>query len=503
MARIAVGGFQHEANTFSQRTADLNDFLNGGNWPGMLQGEEIIAVTAAMNLPVTGAIRSLQRLGHEVVPLIWAAATPPGRVEHSAYNYIVACLFDALMRAGRVDGVYLDLHGAMATTLCDDGEGALLRMLKQIVGDALPVVASLDLHANVSPTMFALTDGLVGYRTYPHVDMEETGERAAILLDTMLRRGKRCAKSLCRLPFLVPLTGQSTFSEPSLRLYQCLEKIERDSGVDSLSWAGGFALADVADCGQAILAYAQTQQAADRAVDLMAEKVSAAENLFENSIWEEREAVTSAMAIANAAQGPVILADIQDNPGGGGSSDTTGLLRCLIGANAQNAVVAMIHDAPAALAACAAGAGRKIEVSLGGKGPGPGGSPGRPYHGCFSVERIGDGHCIGTGSLWKGKPIDLGVTALLRIGGVRVIVTSNKMQAADQAVLRHVGIEPRSVSILVLKSSVHFRADFQAIAGRILLVASPGLVSVRLGELSYRNLQPHTRFAGTAISGFA
>ncbi len=499
MARIAVGGFQHETNTFSEQLASLDDFLTGGGWPGMLQGEAVIDVTAAMNLPIAGAVRELQRLGHEIVPLVWAAATPSGRVRHEAYIHIVASMLDALLQAGPLDGLYLDLHGAMATTLSDDGEGAFLRTLREVVTDKLPVVASLDLHANVSQTMFALTDALVGYRTYPHIDMDITGERAARLLDGMLRRGEKYAKSMARLDFLVPMTGQSTFNEPSARLYRSLAQIEQDGGIDSLTWTGGFALADVPDCGQTVLAYGWDLPAADSAVALLTAEISAAESLFEDLVWDEQEAVTWAITHAQALRGPVILADTQDNPGGGGTSDTTGLLRRLVEADARNAVVAMIRDPTAALAAHCAGIGQEIEIALGGREPGPGGAAGIPYHGRFTVERLTDGRFTGTGPMWGGAPIDLGLTALLRIGGVRVMVVTNKMQAADQSLLHHVGIEPRDVSILVLKSSVHFRADFQELAQRILIVASPGLVTARLTELVYQNLRPGTRTGGAVI----
>jgi len=496
MARIAVGGFQHETNTFSPQPATLADFLDGGGWPGLLRGPAVLDVTAPMNLPIAGAAAELAALGHAVVPLVWAAATPSGRVEDRAFEAICGGFLEELAAAGPVDALYLDLHGAMATASHDDGEGAFLRRLRERLGPDVPIVASLDLHANVSPDMVALSDGLVGYRTYPHVDMAETGARAARLLHARLRRGAPWAKAWRRLDYLVALTSQCTLAEPAAGLYAELAALEREAGLASLSWTGGFALADVADCGQAVLAYGDTPAQAEAAVERFARRLAAAEPQFRQRIWDDGEAVAHAVARAAAGRGPVVLADTQDNPGGGGSSDTTGLLRALVAAGARDAVVALLRDPEAVRQAHAAGEGATLHLALGGKTPDQAGRPGVPCAGPYRVERLTDGRFTGTGPMWGGSPIDLGPTALLRLGGVQVIATSGKMQAADQSILRHVGIDPACAGILALKSSVHFRADFQELADEVLVVASPGLVCARLQALPYRNLRAGVRVPG-------
>ena len=496
MARIAVGGWQHETNTFSPQPATLADFLEGSGWPGLLKGPALLRVTAPMNLPVAGAAAELAALGHEVVPLVWAAATPSGRVEDHAFDTICRLFLDALDSAGPLDAVYLDLHGAMASASCDDGEGAFLRRLRERLGPDVPVVASLDLHANVSSDMVSLSDGLVGYRTYPHVDMAATGARAAALLHARLARGKPFAVAWQRVDYLLPLTSQCTLIEPVAGLYAALENLERDAGLASLTWAGGFPLADVPDCGQVVLAYGDTPAQVDAAVRDYAGRLAEAEAAFRQRIWTEADAAEYAMAQAAAGRGPIVLADVQDNPGGGGSSDTTGVLRALIDAGARNAVVAMIRDPEAAARAHAAGEGAMLQLRLGGHTPDDAGRAGMPCVGTYRVERLTDGAFTGTGPMWGGSPIHLGPTALLRLDGVQVIVTTGKMQAADQSILRHVGIDPAACDVLALKSSVHFRADFQALAGEILIVASPGLVCTQLKTLPYRKLRPGLRVPG-------
>lgn len=215
MARIGIGGFQHETNAFSTQPATLDDFVLGAGWPGLLEGDAVVAVTREMNLAIARIASELLRLGHEVVPLVWAAATPSGHVQTLAFEEIVARFVAAIGDAGRLDGLVLDLHGAMVTDVHEDAEGEFFERLRADAGAALPIVASLDFHANVSERMVALTEGLVGYRTYPHVDMRETGERAARYLDEMLRRALRPAKVWRRVNYRVSLPNQSTLTNPA------------------------------------------------------------------------------------------------------------------------------------------------------------------------------------------------------------------------------------------------------------------------------------------------
>lgn len=492
MSRIAVGGFQHETNTFSSQPAALQDFLDGSGWPGLLDGQALFDVTAPINLPVAGAVRELRQLGHDLVPLVWTAATPSGRVTRDAFEDIVVRFLAALADAGPLDGVYLDLHGAMAVDGFDDGEGEFLRRLRAALPPGLPLVASLDLHANVSQAMVDLTDAMVAYRAYPHVDMDVTGVRAAQLLHRILADGP-LEKAFVRVDFLASLTSQCTLVDPGARLYARLEALEHDQGLASLNWTGGFALADVPDAGQAVFGYGAQAQAVRAAVQALADDIARAEPQFNERIWTPAEAVAHAVARQPQAHGPVILADTQDNPGGGGSSDTTGMLRALLQAGANNAVVAMLCDPESAAAAHRAGVGASLTLDLGGRTPVADGVPGEPCRASYTVEFLSDGRFTGTGPMWKGSPIDLGPLALLRVEGVRVIVVSGKMQAADRSILRHVGMAPEQIGILALKSSVHFRADFQDIADSVLVVESPGLVCARLSRLSYRNLRAGMR----------
>jgi microcystin degradation protein MlrC len=372
-----------------------------------------------------------------------------------------------LEKAKPVDGVYLDLHGAMVVETYDDGEGELLRRVREAVGPRVPVVASLDLHANVTRAMIDYADGLVAYRTYPHVDMAETGARAARLLDQILRTGKRPEQGYYMLDYLTGIPSQCSFIEPCKSIYEELARLEQRTG-SMLSFTPGFPMADFADCGMAVFGYGSAE-----AVAQLRGVVADAEKDFAMELHDAPQAVQRARA-RGAAGAPVVLADTQDNPGAGGNGDTTGLLRTLMEQKAQEAVLGMLIDPASARIAHDAGPGATVRFNLGGKSGVPGDAP---LDGEFTIERLGDGRFTCTGPMFKGFRMTLGPMALLRsraAPGVRVVVASRKCQAADQEMFRHLGVEPRRSRIVALKSSVHFRADFEPIAREVLVVKSPG-----------------------------
>lgn len=498
MARIAVGGFQHETNTFAPSKARYEDFVRPGGWPGLTRGEAVFAAVDGINLPAAGFIAAARAEGHELVPLLWANATPSAHVTGEAYERIAAMLVTALAEQRPVDAVYFDLHGAMVAEHLEDGEGELLRRIRALVGAELPIVASLDLHANVTEAMVRHSSALVAYRTYPHIDMAETGARAAALLGKLLRRRKPLAKAFRKLPYLIPLTCQCTLIEPAKSLYALAGELERGT-VAGVSFATGFPLADIRECGPAVLAYATSDEAAARAADRLLGECVARETEFAAELWAPSTAVRHAMAKAARAERPIILADTQDNPGGGADSDTVGLLEALVDTGASGAALAILHDPAAAAAAHKAGLGARLRLKLGGRSNLPGHSA-REWE--ARVAALGDGNFTATGPFYRGSRMRLGPMARLEIDGVQVIVAGRKQQAADQEIFRHLGIEPARMKILALKSSVHFRAHFQPIAEEILVVEAPGPAIADPAKLPYRRLRPGVRLTpGGSVFG--
>ena len=489
MARIAVAGFQHETNTFAPAKADWQAFVEGGGWPPLLRGNELPARVKGMNLPMAGAIEVLQKRGHGIVPIAWAAAVPSSYVTKEAYERMSALIIGDLAAQTPFDAIYLDLHGAMAAEEFQDGEGELLRRVRAIVGPDIPIVTSLDLHSNTTPEMIEHSNAMIAYRTYPHTDMAETGGRAAELLDQILRSKKPVYKAFRQLPFLIPLTWQCTYIEPGQSLYQRCAELE-GGDVLTVSFTPGFPAADIHHCGPAVMAYALTQEAADAAADAMAQAVADAEMAFAGKLYDPDSVVQEAQRLAKGASKPVVIADTQDNPGAGGNSDTTHLLAAMIRNDAQNCALGLLWDPASAKAAHKAGEGATIRLKLGAVS----GVEGiEPVEADYKVEKLGDGNFTCTGPFYGGAHMTLGPMACLSVGGVRIAVSSKKCQAADQEMFRHVGIEPTRTAILGLKSSVHFRADFQPIAETILVVEAPGPMIVDPANLPFTNLRPGVR----------
>jgi len=490
-ARIAFGGFLHETNTFAPSKAGMEAFLQGGGWPSLARAEAIFPAVDNVNVGAAGFVGHARAAGWTLLPTLWCAASPSADVTAEAFEEIMAELLAGLKAAMPFDGVYLDLHGAMVSEGFDDGEGEVLRRVRALIGRDIPLVASLDLHGNVTQLMVESADALVAYRTYPHIDMAETGRRTGVYLERLLGTSERDAKAFRQIPYLIPIAWQATAMEPCRTIYAELEALENES-VPTLSFLPGFPAADFADCGATVVAYGATQAEADRAADAVTARVMASEAAFKGRVYQPDEGVREAMALAAKASKPIVISDTQDNPGAGGDSDTMGMVHALVRNNAQRAAIGVIVDPAAAAAAHAAGAGATIRVSLGAKSRIPGDVP---LEAEFVVEQLSDGRFIAPGPFYGGSRINLGPSAALRIGGVRIVVGSRKAQMADQAMYRQVGIEPTEQAILVNKSSVHFRADFEPIAQTILVCAAPGPMPVDPSALPWRKLRAGIRTA--------
>ena len=489
MPRIAVGGFLHETNTFAPTKATYDDFVHGGGWPAMAQGADVLRVMRNINIGLAGFVEAAEAQGWEMVPTISCGASPCAHVTRDAYERIVKVLVEGVNAAGKLDAVYLDLHGAMVTEHLDDGEGEILRRVREVIGKDLPLVVSLDLHANVTPEMVEHADALIAYRTYPHVDMAETGRAAARHVALLLRSKQKFAKAFRQLPFLIPISWQCTSDQPTKGIYQKLAALQGEA-VPTLSFAPGFPAADFAHCGPSVFAYGRTQADADAAADNIAALVESHEDDFDGLIYTPDDGVRLAMELAKTASKPIIIADTQDNPGAGGDSDTTGMLRALVRNNATKAAIGVIYDPQSAKTAHAAGVGATVTIALGGKSGIPGDAP---YQETFIVEQLSDGRFVAPGPYYGGRDMDMGPSAALRIGDVRVVVSSHKAQLADQAMYRYVGIEPTEQAILVNKSSVHFRADFEPIAEKLLICAAPGAMPADTAALPWTRLRPGIR----------
>ncbi|MGL4324277.1 MAG: M81 family metallopeptidase [Beijerinckiaceae bacterium] len=482
--RVAVGGFLHESHSFAPMAAAMDDFVRPGGFPPLSQGEAMLMALQGSSVAAAGMIEALQKSGHAIVPLLWGFASPSAPVTRQAFENIAGRFIDLLARAHReqpLDAVLIDLHGAMMSDDFPDAEAELLRRVRIIVGETVPVLCSLDPHVNLTADMVERCDGFAAYRTYPHVDMKETGMRVADLLARRMVLGRPFAKAFRAIDFLTPITSQCTLVEPMAGLMGERDTLARGNAVAELMLGFGFPYADFSGCGPALVCYADDQQSADHAADALQRAYSARKAHFSGGVVSAREGVARAIA---APRGPVVLADTQDNPGGGGHGDTTGLLAELIAQKANDVVFGLINDAESAAACHTAGVGAALNLRLGGKSLAP------PLPVKARVLRLSDGVYINEGPMTRGNQSDLGPTALIEAApGICVVVVSRKTQAYDQMLFKHLGIDPAQKKIIALKSSVHFRADFQPIASEVIVVAAPGPVIADPRALPFQHLR--------------
>jgi len=336
--------------------------------------------------------------------------------------------------------------------------------------------------------MASNASALVSYRTYPHVDMAETGARAARVVHDLLGAARPLA-ALEQVDFLVPLTSQSTLVEPMHSLMAEAEAAERPP-VLSVCLAPGFPAADVAECGPSVYACGGDAAAVAAAARSVACELRRREGEFALDLLGVEQAVAEALRAPVRRGRPLVLADTQDNPGAGGNADTMSLVKALVASGIQRVLAGVIWDPDAAARAHAAGEGATLDLRVGAR---TGTAGETPLAARFKVLALGDGRFTGTGPFYRGGRFELGPMALLEVGGVRMAVASRKQQAADQAMFRHLRVEPADHAVLALKSSVHFRADFGAMASRILVVEAPGPNIADPGKLPFTRLRPGVR----------
>ncbi len=478
--RLFLAMLSHETNTFSNVPTDRTQF----EARDLRYGGEIVETYRGTGTCLGGMIAAAQRLGATLVPSVAAAASPAGRVTRDIYEHVKQRMLADLETAGRLDGVLLDLHGAMVPEGLDDGEGDIIAAVREAVGPDVPIAVTLDFHGNLGRDMIGKADLLHGYKTYPHVDMAERGEEAVERLAQVIGRRIKPTAAWRKPPILPPLGNQGTARGPMRRLYDLADEMEKDPKVISVSLFAGFPYADIPDAGLGI--YVVTDD--DRA---LAERLA---GRLARVAWEHRHEfihtalpVKDAVAKALAADGrPIVLADMADNTGGGAAGDGTEILRELLRVGARSAVVACLWDAAAVQRCIEAGVGARVTLDVGGKVDDRHGAPVRVTG---TVRTLSDGRFVHRGPMMHGLPGRLGPTAVLDVNDIKVILISYRWQTLDPEMIRFVGIDPLVEKILVIKSTIHYRAAFEPIAKEIIEVDAPGLSSSNLTRFVFRRIR--------------
>ncbi len=473
--KILIAGFQHETNTFSLSKANYMCFKIQDSWPPLLKNQEVIKQTKGTTLPIAGFIESsIKDKEIQLTPIVWCSAEPSSFVTDCAYKRISKIIFNGIKNNPDLHGIYLDLHGAMVVESTDDGEGNLLKMIRKIVGYRMPIVISLDMHANVSRDMFELSDAITMYRTYPHIDMPDAGMRAYEAIKYLINGGK-FYKAFEEIPYLIPLHMQSTKIEPCREIYEYLKCIQDEHH----KWAE-FAT----HCRPSLMYYSNKKIQRKNDFKKLLKSIIMLKSKFNSKLYLSNQAVKFAKSFNH----PVILADVQDNPGAGAASDNIEILEALISWKVKSSLVGMINDPEVAKIAHKIGVGGKFRAKVGGKF-----NPAYPSLTCnFEVISLSDGKFTFKGKMYKGIKANSGMTACLSIdncSNIHIVISSLRCQALDKAVFTHLGLNLNDYKMIVVKSTVHFIDDFQGFSKSIINVKTRGLAICDLKDITFKNLK--------------
>ncbi len=453
--RAVIAMMQHETNTFSPVPTPLARFGS----PEVPTGKEVYRRFKGTGTGLGAFLDAADAAGMEVATPIAGNAAPSGPVESAAYDHMCDAICAAIAKG--CDVCFLDLHGAMVTQTTDDGEGTLLRRIRQMAPE-LPIAISLDLHANLTDEIVQNCAVLVGYKTYPHLDMYEAGAHAARIMLRALKGEVTPIMCWGQRPILAQTLRMGHDDRPMGPLL-AMARAEEANGLLAASVFGGFPLADIRQAGLSVATVADGSRAAAEA---------ACERLL-SAAWKEKadwifrsEPLAASIARAKSlTDGPIILLDHADNCASGGTQDTMAVLKEALDQGLRDVAIFGVCDPEAVAAMEAAGVGNEIALELGGKADMPAiGMSGQPLRLSGRVRAITDGDFAITVPMGRGTIVSMGKTAVLDTGQAQIVVCSRHTEPFDPGCFRSVGIEPTSKRYLILKSRIHYRAGFRAIS---------------------------------------
>ena len=492
--RVALLGFSIECNRFAP-VAFETDFrartLLGGD--AMLANARSPAPMMLGEMP--GFVADMDAAGPwQPVPGLLAMAEPNGPVSQEFFDRMMTQWEADLRAAGALDGVYCVLHGAGLTTGDHDPEGTLLTMVRRVVGAATPIVATYDLHANVSDANVGLVNAYIGYRTNPHLDMRERGIEAAQTLRRLMG-GTRTFLAHVRLPIVPPTVTMLTGADAPARPYgELIDLGQRRMAeppyagrVLNVSVMGGFAYADTPFNGLTAVVTALDQDAAGSLARELATEGWARRDRFRPALTSLDDAAALAKSTQDPARHALIFADVADNPGGGGRGNTMWIMRAFLDAGVQNALVGVIHDPTLAAEAHVQGVGASFSATFNREG---GDEFSQPMTVQATVAGLWDQPVRGRRGIYTNNTLDLGLCAALTIDGLTVVVIGNRVQCADPVFFEMFGLDIAAARVVVVKSRGHFRGGFDEFFRHedVVDVDAPGLTSPVLSRFVWRHM---------------
>ncbi|MGD8418251.1 MAG: M81 family metallopeptidase [Pseudomonadales bacterium] len=483
--RIVIATMSHETNTFSPVPTDLDRFSGGRGEP--VSGPDAERIYTGTASCVGGFLQAAAEHSAVVDIPVVAGAPPSGPVADAAYEYIAERIVAAA--ATVPDAILLDLHGAMVTERFEDGEGELLRRVRAVAPD-VPIGVALDMHANLYPEMVANATVISGYQTYPHVDMDTAALKAGRITLATLAGRVRPVMAWGNAPMLPHVMRQGTDDFPNRELQARAREMEA-AGALSVSLFTGFPHADIVNAGLSVVVVTDGDAAlAERYRDELLDRAWEERRSFVYQVEPLAESLERAEALAETADGPVLLLDHYDNTASGGTMDTTEVLGAILAQGLDDVAVFGIYD-PAAVATMEeAGVGAEVSVSLGGKLPMPAlAEQSAPLALTGRVKLISDGRFPATVAMSRGLTMNMGKTAVLTVGGVDIVVVSRHIEPFDPGCFRSVGIEPTARRYLMLKSRIHYRVGFMPLVAHVVECAGRGVCTSDYSELTFEHVR--------------
>ncbi|MDE0010456.1 MAG: M81 family metallopeptidase [Candidatus Poribacteria bacterium] len=477
MTTIAIGGIMHESNTFCETPTDYAAF-------SQTISRYLLDAWAETHHEMTGFIQGASQYNYTVYPTIMASATPAGPVTDDAFDRLTEILIQHLKAAPKHEGLLLALHGAMVTESYPDGDGEVLRRLRDAFGRDLPIVVTLDQHVNVSEQMVAESTAIVIYKTTPHIDQRQRGLQAAQLMMRILENGITPTQALGKPPMILNILYHVTSAEPMRSILNTAKALEQDPNVLAASIGLGYPYADVHEVGpSAVVVTDNNPQLAQEEADRLSDMLWGIHDQLTLDLPDAAQAVNQAIS---SEKHPVILVEMGDNIGGGSPGDSTFILAELIKQDASGFVV-VVYDPEGVESCIQAGVGGDVSLQVGGKMDN---MHGDPVSISGKVRLIHDGQYIETEPRHGGQRYhNQGLTAVVTLGDSSVVLTSRRQTPFSLQQLYSLGIDPKSMRMIVVKAAVAYRAAYEPIAGEIIEVDTPGLTAVNPLHFEYHNVR--------------
>jgi len=453
---------------------------------GLYRNEQVPEHYRGTAMPLTAYLELAEAHGAEVLSPLAAEAMPSGLVQEEAYEQLVEWILEPV-REGGVDAVFLDLHGAMTAQHVEDGEGELLRRIRAIE-PKMPIAVTLDLHTNLTETMAAHCDAMIGYKTYPHTDMYEVGKQIGEILWARLNGDAAPVMAWGASPVLGQTLRMGTADEPMKTLQDATRELERDPAILAATVFGGFPMVDVAHAGVSVVVVAdRNRRLAETTRDHLLGLVWDA---HEELIYQPRDISETLQEASQSKRFPTVLLDHADNVGSGGTADVMSVIQSVLDSNLDDVAVAAVYDPQAVQLMQKAGLGSTLTLPLGGKTDMPSiGLQGQPLEVEGQVINLSDGRWTVKGPMYTGVQVDTGPTAVLKVGSMRIVVTSVHHEPWDTGILSENGIDPSACRYILLKSRIHYRAGFAPLAQATYTLDGIGVTTSDNSLLRYNNIR--------------